>query len=90
MRSRLLIVTMLFLSVGPSVRQSVAQTPKFEDVLSLQSVGGAVISPDGKHIAYTVRTTEWKENRYDNHRSGEQPRDSHGTALLFGLTFLHF
>ena len=46
-------------------------------MLSLQSVGGAVISPDGKHIAFTVRTTEWKENRYDTEiwlsRDGGKP-----------------
>ena len=66
------------LSVFPSFRPSVhAQTPKFEDVLSLQTVGGAVISPDGKHIVFTVRTTEWKDNRYDNEiwlsRDGGKP-----------------
>jgi len=60
------LMAAIALSVSPSVRQSVqAQTPKLEDVISLQGVGGAVISPDGKHVAFTVRSTEWKENRYD-------------------------
>ncbi len=72
-------VAAILLSVLPSFRPSVlhAQTPKFEDVLSLQSAGGAVISPDGKHVAYTVRATEWKENRYDTEiwlsRDGGKP-----------------
>jgi dipeptidyl aminopeptidase/acylaminoacyl peptidase len=78
MRIGSVILVVAFLSVGQTVRRSVeAQTPKFEDVLSLQSVGGAVISPDGKHIAYTVRSTEWKDNRYDNEiwlsRDGGKP-----------------
>lgn len=42
-----------------------AQTPSFEQVLSLRQVGAAALSPDGRHVAYTVRTTEWSENRYD-------------------------
>lgn len=42
-----------------------AQSPTFEQVLSLQQVGGVAISPDGRHVAFTVRTTEWSENRYD-------------------------
>ena len=51
--------------------------PTFEDVLSLRDIGGATISPDGNAIAYTVRTTDWDENRYDTEiwlvRVGEEP-----------------
>ena len=44
-----------------------AQTlPSFEEVISLRSVGGVKLSGDGKHVAYTVQTTDWNENRYDN------------------------
>ena len=44
-----------------------AQTlPSFEEVISLRSVGGVKLSTDGKHVAYTVQTTDWNENRYDN------------------------
>ena len=76
-RLKVLVLT-ITLPVLPAFRPpATAQTPKFEDVLSLQSVGGAVISPDGKHIAFTVRNTEWKENRYDNEiwlsRDGGKP-----------------
>jgi len=39
--------------------------PSFEDVINLQAVGGPRISPDGRTVAYTLRTTDWKENRYD-------------------------
>ncbi|NIM49942.1 MAG: prolyl oligopeptidase family serine peptidase [Gemmatimonadales bacterium] len=51
--------------------------PSFEDILSVKSVGSPAISPDGRTIAYTVRTTDWDENRYDTEiwlvRNGEEP-----------------
>jgi len=39
--------------------------PSFKDVINLRSVGSPAISPDGKAVAYTVRTTEWNDNRFD-------------------------
>ena len=39
--------------------------PSFKDVINLQSVGSPAISPDGKAVAYTIRTTDWKDNRFD-------------------------
>jgi dipeptidyl aminopeptidase/acylaminoacyl peptidase len=42
-----------------------AQTPAFDSVISLRQVGAVAISPDGRHVAFTVRTTDWKENRFD-------------------------
>ena len=41
------------------------QSPTFEAVIDLKQAGGLAISPDGRHVAFTVRTTEWKDNRYD-------------------------
>ncbi len=42
-----------------------AQTPAFDSVISLRQVGAVAISPDGRHVAFTIRTTDWKENRFD-------------------------
>ena len=39
--------------------------PSFKDVINLQSVGSPAISPDGRAVAYTVRSTDWKDNRFD-------------------------
>ncbi len=39
--------------------------PSFERVISLASAGSPAISPDGRTIAYTVRTADWKQNRFD-------------------------
>ena len=39
--------------------------PAFEDVISLRGAGSPRISPDGKHIAFTVRSVDWEKNGYD-------------------------
>ena len=49
----------------PSALAAQVPGPSFKDVIDLESVGSAAISPDGKAIAYAIRTTEWKENRFD-------------------------
>ncbi len=40
--------------------------PTFEEVISLRSVGGVTLSADGKNVTFTIQTTDWLENRYDN------------------------
>jgi dipeptidyl aminopeptidase/acylaminoacyl peptidase len=51
--------------------------PAFKDVLSLRSVGSPVISPDGRHILYTVREVDWEKNSYDTeiwlYKQGKEP-----------------
>lgn len=53
------------------------KVPSFEEVLSLKSVGSPVLSPNGQHIAYTVRRTDWVDNGYDTEiwlrKAGERP-----------------
>ena len=57
-------VCLLVLGV-PGVAAGQVAGPAFRDVISLESVGSPAISPDGKAVAYTVRTTDWEENRFD-------------------------
>jgi dipeptidyl aminopeptidase/acylaminoacyl peptidase len=45
--------------------QAVVPGPSFEQVISLRSAGSPAISPDGHHVAFTIRTADWKENRFD-------------------------
>jgi len=42
-----------------------ADTPSFEDVLSLRNVGDVIISPDGKDVVFEVNSTDWARNEYD-------------------------
>ncbi len=37
----------------------------FEQFISLRQCGNPVISPDGDNVAFTVTSTDWKENSYD-------------------------
>lgn len=57
--------------------QSKIPGPSFEETISIRSVGGPVVSPDGKNIAFTVRTVDWKKNRFDTEiwlvRDNEEP-----------------
>lgn len=39
--------------------------PTFEDILSLESVSNAQISPNGQYVVYQVQSTDWENNRYD-------------------------
>ncbi len=60
MRS-IVVVTLLCL-----VQYSFAQhVPTMEEVISLRGITGIAISPDGRHVAYGVQTTDWTDNRYD-------------------------
>lgn len=66
--SNLMLIMLLF-SISytvPSWSQVDIPEPSFEDVISLRRALGPVISPNGKTIAFTVRTTDWKNNRYDS------------------------
>jgi dipeptidyl aminopeptidase/acylaminoacyl peptidase len=66
--SRILIFAVAVLAVGakPNLRaQEISGMPSFKEVLSLKSVGSPQISPDGRMVAYTVRSTDWDENSYD-------------------------
>lgn len=74
--TRLLPFLFSFLLVLNSFAQQ-KKLPGFEEVISLRSVGNPVISPDGQHIAYTQRSTDWDNNRFDTEiwlsRNGETP-----------------
>ncbi len=45
--------------------QEERKVPSFEEVLSLKGAGMPYISPDGKHVVFTVSQTDWKQNRTD-------------------------
>jgi dipeptidyl aminopeptidase/acylaminoacyl peptidase len=72
----------------PLAAQDAIPGPSFEEVISLRGVGAPAISPDGRSVAFTVRTTDWQENRYESQiwlaREGEEPfpltRAAGGTA----------
>ncbi len=58
-------VLFLFLPVAISASAQKNASVSFEKWISLKNVGGAIISPDGKTIVYTVSSTDWSNNSLD-------------------------
>ncbi|MEQ9440887.1 MAG: S9 family peptidase [Cyclobacteriaceae bacterium] len=65
MRITILIFFLFGIACTTTYGQSKEATRRFEEVLSLRSAYNPQISPDGSMVAYLVRSTDWKENRYD-------------------------
>lgn len=64
---RLRICYLLFTALVFAVTaEGQTKNPLFEEVLSLRSPGTPIISPDGRHIAFNVGSTDWENNRYDS------------------------
>jgi dipeptidyl aminopeptidase/acylaminoacyl peptidase len=64
-RARIAPLLFLFAPAGVFAQGSVP-SPSFEQVISLRSVGGVAISPDGRSVVFGVRTADWQGNRFDN------------------------
>lgn len=69
--------TLLFLIIYNITFAQKNASITFEQVISLRNAGNPTISPDGQHVAFTVTSTDWKENSYDTEiwlaRNGEEP-----------------
>ena len=55
-------------AVGLALSAAHAQSPSgpsIDEVINLKRVGSPVISPNGQHVAYTIRETNWDENAYE-------------------------
>lgn len=69
-------IVLLCLAIAHFASAQKQATITFEQVISLRNVGNPTISPDGQHVAFTVGSTDWKENSYDTEiwlaRNGEE------------------
>jgi hypothetical protein len=61
--SFILLIAFLFCELGAVSAQM--KTPSFEEVISLEGVGGPVMSADGRSIAFTATKADWESNRFD-------------------------
>ena len=59
------LATSLTLSTSGLAQDSGIPGPSFDDLVNLNNAGSPRISPDGRSVVYTVRTTDWEHNRYD-------------------------
>lgn len=59
-------------------------TVSFEKYISLKQAGSVIISPDGKDVAWSLTSTDWEANAYDNEiwlsRNGSTPLQLTRTA----------
>jgi dipeptidyl aminopeptidase/acylaminoacyl peptidase len=65
MKKKIAIILIIALPGLLIVAQEERKVPSFEEVLSLKGAGMPYLSPDGKHVVFTVNQTDWKENRTD-------------------------
>jgi dipeptidyl aminopeptidase/acylaminoacyl peptidase len=70
MRYTLLLALVLSLTSVPSAAPPAGQAPRVpsvDDLLNLTTLGSPQISPDGKWAAYTVTSTDWKQDAFVTH-----------------------
>jgi dipeptidyl aminopeptidase/acylaminoacyl peptidase len=65
--STLSIILPLALVGSPAGASDKGRVPTIDDLLSIKSVGGVAISPDGKRVAYTLRQTDFKADAFIDH-----------------------
>lgn len=63
--TRFLFLALFFTFFTHAYGQSKPKDPSFEEIISLQSPSNPQISPDGKHVAFTVGSADWVKNRFD-------------------------
>jgi dipeptidyl aminopeptidase/acylaminoacyl peptidase len=65
MKNRLkLLVTLVVALLFASVTHAQTRVPSLDDLLTLKTVGGAQISPDGNRIAYAVSYGDFKQDAF--------------------------
>jgi len=55
------------MSLSLGFAQSGLHAPTPEESISVKTVGGPAISPDGKYVVYSVREADWQQNAYVSH-----------------------
>jgi dipeptidyl aminopeptidase/acylaminoacyl peptidase len=72
---KIILAALLFSNISLFAQKNASVS--FEKWISLKNAGSPIISPDGKTIVYSVSTTDWANNTYDNElwmaRNGEEP-----------------
>src|SRR6478735_5283801 len=64
-RLRAVVVAAIAVLAAGRASSQAPSSPSIDDLINLKRVGNPTISPDGRHVAYTVRETNWDENAYE-------------------------
>jgi dipeptidyl aminopeptidase/acylaminoacyl peptidase len=62
MKRRIVIGLFCCLAVAGAATAQTKRAMTYDDVMAMKSVGATAVSPDGKHVAYTLSYAEMKEN----------------------------
>ena len=60
----LLIVLLVTSTLAPRAFAQATRVPSVDDLLNLKTASGARISPDGAWVAYSVSSTDWKQDAF--------------------------
>lgn len=52
-------------TIAPSATENRCSDGVLQCMASIETPGSPAISPDGKAVAFTIRTADWEKNRYD-------------------------
>jgi dipeptidyl aminopeptidase/acylaminoacyl peptidase len=64
--SRALALATFGLAIGAAALHAQSPAgPSIDDIINLKRVGAPAMSPNGQHVAYTIRETNWDENAYE-------------------------
>ncbi len=63
----LAMIVILCAGAAAAIPAQEKRVPTIDDLLQLKSVGGAVISPNGRWVAYTVTEADFKQDAYISH-----------------------
>lgn len=61
---RLILGVLICLNALIGYQEDGMKTPAMKDILDLKTPGDLELSPDGRHVLYAVRETDWEENAY--------------------------
>ncbi|RPJ77748.1 MAG: S9 family peptidase, partial [Acidobacteria bacterium] len=71
MRNRSLACLVVFalaaLTCSASAQDAAKRVPTVDDLMNVKSAGSPQVSPDGTWVAYTITSTDWKQDAYVTH-----------------------
>src|SRR5258708_27221087 len=66
MNRRVVVLSLAFIVFATISARAQRRVPTIDDLLTIKSVGGTQISPDGKWVAYTVGYGDFKQDAFIN------------------------
>ena len=58
-------LTVFLLLMAAAAQAQSPSSPSIDDLINLKRAGAPAVSPNGRHVAYTIRETNWDENAYE-------------------------